>query len=61
MSQLLSTLESRDSETGKIGLEPARQVWQGYSRLGKRKPVSAVPVGWLPRVIPLHTKLGGCG
>jgi hypothetical protein len=33
---IASVLETRDSGTGKVGLEPARQMWQGFSRLGNR-------------------------
>ncbi len=57
--KLLGALETRDSGTEKTGLGPARQMWQGCSRLGSRMPVSADPVGWLPRVMPLHSTAGG--
>jgi hypothetical protein len=61
MSQLLSLWETRDLGLGKVGLEPARHMWQGISRLGSKIPASAVPVAWL-RAMPLHVNVwGGVG
>lgn len=31
----------------------------GFFSLGEQNPVSVDPMGWLPRVMPLHVKVGG--